>query len=434
MKYIYTAILSLLFTLSNAQEELSLFWHPDVMQSGLLQPAQAPKGTFNIGSGSTYFHMDLRGPRLANFFLGVDYPQQLADGLSRNYLSMDASFHVLDIGWKKNNIYYRLGYHSSSTFYINFSPDLDDLLTLGNGGLVGQTIDLGPDLYSRHGNELYFGMSVPIYDDMYRIGGNFKLLTGVYDVSTPRNEISLTTGEEIYEITLENDYLINSSFNDFNFRLREFLPFNNPIRDNAGVSLDFGFQYSEGPWDFSASLLDVGFMVWRANTVNIKSQGSFQFNGFTLEEITRDTLVQLADSLQGIFGTEITNANYTTFTPVKVVLSSQYHFPSWRLGGMLYGEFKQNRFLPAVSLNASRRLWKFWDLGISYAYKNNTYSNLGLHSVMNIGPLQLYALSDNVVGVFLPWQNLKVNFRLGANLNFGLPKKPKVQSETASLF
>jgi hypothetical protein len=424
----------MIFTFSQAQEELSLFYQPDVLQSGLLMPTHSPRGNFNIGIGSTYFHMDLRGPRLASFFLGLDYVEELAEGLSRNYLSMDASFHVLDFGWRKNNIYYRMGYHSTSSFYIDFSPEFSNLLTIGNGGEVGRTIDLGPAFYTRHGNELYFGMSVPLYDDMYKFGGNIKLLTGVFDVSTPRNDINLTTGEEFYQITLENDFLLNASANDINFRLREFLPFNNPLRDNLGVSLDFGFQYNEGPWSFSVSLLDLGFTYWRSNTVNIESEGEFEFNGFSFDEITQDTLAVLADSLINVFGTTISNNNYLTYTPVKTILSAEYKVQKWRLGGMLYGEFKQNRFLPAIGVNATRRFWKFWDLGLSYAYKNNTYSNLGVHSIMNVGPVQFYALSDNVIGVFLPWQNWKVNFRVGGNLNFGLPKKMKVETNTAFLY
>jgi hypothetical protein len=436
MKYIYTAMLCLFLGFSQAQEELSLYFQPEVMQSGLLNPAFAPKGTFNLSGGSSYFHMDLRGPRLARFFLGLDYLEELSEGIGRSYLSTDASFHVLDVGWKKNNIYYRLGYHTSSSMFVDLSPEFNNLLTFGNAGDVGREISLSPSLFLNHMNEMYFGMSVPLYDGMYQLGGNVKLVSGSFNLSTPRNDISLTTGEEFYQLSLESDFLLNGSWNDIEFRLRDFVPFSNLLRDNYGASLDLGFQYKEGPWTYSVSVLDIGFINWRSNTFNVKSEGAFEFDGFDFSEITVDTISVLADSLVTTFSTEISNDRYLTYTPLKTILSAQYKYGKWRFGGILYGEFKQNRFLPAVGVNSTRRLWKFWDIGFSYAYKNNTYSNLGLHSVMNIGPVQLYAMSDNVIGVFLPWQNWKVNFRVGGNLNFGQPRVPRIKgdSNTAYLY
>ena len=434
MKYLFAVILCFFLGYSQGQEELSLYFHPEVMQSGLLNPAFAPKGTFNMSTSSSYFHMDLRGPRIARFFLGLDFIEEFAEGIGRNYLSTDASFHVFDVGWKKNEIYYRLGYHSSSSMFIDFSSEFNDLLTFGNASEIGREIRLSPSLFLNHGYEMYFGMSVPIYDGMYLVGGNVKLLTGAFNVSTPRSDFSLTTGEEFYQLSLNSDFQLNSSANDFEFRLRELLPFNNLIRDNFGASLDLGFQYKEGPWTYSVSLLDIGFINWRANTFNVTSQGSFEFDGLSFEEISQDTLAAIADTLVSSFSTEVSNRNYYTSTPFKAILSAQYKYGKWRLGGILHGEFKQNRFLPAVGVNASRRMWKFWDIGLSYAYKNNTYSNLGLHSVMNIGPLQLFAMSDNVVGVFLPRRNLKINFRVGGNLNFGLPRKPRIEGDSHTAF
>ncbi len=436
MKFVYTFILLFILGSSHAQEELSLYFHQDVMQSGLLNPAFSPQGKFNISFGSTYYHLDLRGPRFARFFLGTDFIEEFADGLSQNYISSDASFHIFDVGWKKNNIYYRFGYHTSSNFYFDLSSEFNNLISFGNAETIGREVNLAPKLFVNHGNELYFGMAVDLYDGIYKFGGNVKFVTGAFNISTPVSDISLTTGEEFYQLSLQSDFRLNTSFNDFELRLRQFLPFNNPFRDNYGASIDLGFQYKEGPWAYSVSLLDVGVMNWRANTTNVISQGSFEFDGFSIEELTVDTLRDLADSLVNAFSTEINNENYLTVTPIKAVLSAQYKYGKWNFGGILHGEFKQTRFLPAVGLNATRRLWKFWDLGFSYAYKNNTYSNFGLHSVMNIGPVQLYAMSDNVIGVFLPRRNLKLNFRVGGNLNFGLPRKPKMKGEsnTAYLF
>ena len=433
MRYIWLICLFFVAHFLKAQEELSLFFHPDVIQSGQLQPAYAPQGTFNIGFGSTYFHLDARGPRILSSSGTINYLRDLAGGITQNYLSSDASFNAFDLGFVKDGWYMRAGYQMHSNGYFNFRPDLAKLFVAGNANEIGKTIEFGPSLYFRQTSEAYIGASYLI-DDYYRFGANLKFISGALDISTPETEFNLTTGEEFYEITVENDYLVNTSYNSLEFSLREALPFSNPFQDNIGVSADFGFQYIADRFDISASLLDVGLIRWRSNPINYRSEGKYTFEGFTFDDATVDTLEVLLDTLQQVFDVGISFENYTTFTPIKIVIGGEYHLNTVHLGAVLYGEWKQNRFLPAIGLNVRKRVWNFWDVGVSYAYKNNTYSNLGLSSVMNLSPVQLYALSDNVVGIFLPWNRIKMNFRVGANINVGRAKKPKTISDTAALY
>lgn len=424
MKNILFFLFLLSFLPTNAQEELSLFFHEDVFQSGQLQPAYAPNSVLNLGLASSYFHMDFRGPKVSDFFGGNKFLSNLSSGVSNNYLSTDLSFNYIDFAFKKNDWYFRGGYNANTNIYFDFSPDFAKLLTLGNGNSIGKSFDLGPDLYLRQTSELYIGASYPIYE-YYRLGGNLKLISGSFDISTPRSNLSIHTGEEIYEITLENDYLINSSFNNLSLTTRELLPFSSPLQDNIGLSADFGFQYLSEDWDVSVSLLDVGVINWKSNATNIKSKGRYSFDGFTISDLTLDTLSLLTDTISSIFDLNVSHKNYLTNTPVKIIVGGEYHYNKWDFGGILYGEWKQNRFLPAVGVNVKRKIWKFWDLGMSYSIKNNTYSNLGFSSVLNIGALQLYLLSDNIVGPFLPATQKKINLRIGANLNFGKFKRAK---------
>lgn len=424
MKYLVFIIVFLSIFKLNGQEELSLFFHPDVVQSGQLQPAYEGNAKFTLGFGSGYLHGDFRGPRLRDLAVSNDFLARLATSSVKNYLSADASFNIFDVGFKKNDWYFRGGYNSNTSIYANFQPDFAKLFINGNGDKVGEKLDFGPDLYARQFSELYIGASYPIYE-YYRVGANLKFISGSFDLSTPKSELSLTTGEEIYEITLENDYLINSSYNSLEFSFRELVPFSSPLRDNLGISADFGFQFLSEKWDISASLLDVGFIHWKSNTVNIRGEGRYTFDGFTFDDLSLDTLSQLGDTLLSVFNVDVSYNTYNTITPVKIILGGEYHINNTHLGGMLYGEWKQNRFLPAIGINVRQRIWKAWDLGISYAYKNNTYSNLGLSSVLNLGPFQAYVLSDNVVGPFLPSISRKVNIRMGINLIFWKLNKPK---------
>ncbi|MDA9773913.1 DUF5723 family protein [Saprospiraceae bacterium] len=436
MKYLVVIFFLTCLTTLNAQEELSLFFHPDVVQSGQLQPAYEGNSKFTIGFGSSYLHGDFRGPKLRDLTVSNEFLANLASSSIRNYLSADASFNVFDVGFKKNDWWWRFGYNNNTHLYADFSPNFAKLFINGNGDKVGETLDFGPDFYARQYSELYVGASLPIYE-FYRLGANLKFISGSFDISTPSSELSLTTGEEIYEITLKNDYLVNTSYNSLEFSLRELVPFSRPLQDNLGVSADFGFQFLSEQWDVSVSLLDVGLINWKSNVINLQGEGEFTFDGFTFDELNLDTISQLGDTLLSVFNVNVTNKSYNTTTPVKVIAGGEYHRNNTHFGAMLYGEWKQNRFIPAVGVNIRQRIWKAWDLGISYAYKNNTYSNIGVSSVLNLGPFQAYALTDNIIGPFLPSISRKVNVRLGVNLIFWKLNKPKQalpSSETAALF
>ena len=435
MKYYLLSCLFLIVSSLKAQEELSLFFHPDVVQSGLLQPAYETCSNVAIGIGSSYLHLDFRGPKLKNFSIQNAFLAGLASSAVNTYLSTDASFNYYDVGFKYKDWFFRTGYNANTNLYFNLSPDFAKLFVQGNGNNVGKKLDFGPDLFLRQTAELYIGASLPIYE-FYRLGVNLKFISGNFDISTPKSELSLTTGDEIYELTLENDYLLNASYNSLEFSIREFIPFSSPFQDNMGVSADFGFQFLSEKWDVSASLLDVGFIRWRSNVVNVRGEGEYTFNGFKFSEITIDTLQQLGDTLLTVFNVDVSNNAYSTFAPLKIVVGGEYHINKVHLGAVLYGEWKQNRFIPALGVNVRRRIRDFWDIGASYSIKNGTYSNLGLSSVMNLGPFQFYALSDNVIGPFLPSTSRKFNLRIGINLQFGKFKRPQQaipKSHTASL-
>ena len=130
MRYIWLICLFFVAHFLKAQEELSLFFHPDVIQSGQLQPAYAPQGTFNIGFGSTYFHLDARGPRILSSSGTINYLRDLAGGITQNYLSSDASFNAFDLGFVKDGWYIRAGYQMHSNGYFNFDQTWQNFLLL----------------------------------------------------------------------------------------------------------------------------------------------------------------------------------------------------------------------------------------------------------------------------------------------------------------
>ena len=228
---------------------------------------------------------------------------------------------------------------------------------------------------------------------------------------------------------MESDYLVNTSYNDLDFSIRGLLPLSNFTSKNIGISGDFGFQYLAENWSVSASVLDMGFITWRSNPKNYQTNGSYSFDGFTFDEISEDSISVEWENIQELFEINTTEKSYRTIAPVKFYLGGEYQHNRWTFGGLIYSEWKQERVLPSFAVNAKTTLWNFWEVGMMYGVKNNSYSNVGLSSIMRIGPVTLYTLSDNVVAVFLNASKTKLNLRFGANIDIRQKKIQEVPKD-----
>lgn len=425
MKVFVILLFGLLLNISNAQEEISGYFYPDLLQSGQLNPAYSTNDDFNLGLGSFYYHLDVRGVRYRDLFSTSRYLRTLASGESKLYLSNDISINYFDLSFKYKDWQIRGGYTGSINSYFSFSSDFASFFSNGNAPDIGKTLELGPDLYLRNNSELYLGVSKTIYN-YYRIGANIKVIRGGFDLSTKRSKFDVKTGEEIYNLHFDTDFEINTSYNDINFSLKELIPFRNALYDNIGVSMDFGFEYFAENWKISTSLLDVGFINWKSNPKSYLIKGSYSFDGFTFDDISKDSLNVEWDNLKELFNVETNTDRYRTITPIKFYIGGEYMYEKWTFGALFYSEQKQRRSLPSIAIHAKRKIWNVWELGMGYAIKNNTYSNVGISSILNLGPLQLYALSDNVLGIFINPKDTKLNLRFGMNIDIK-PRKQKTE-------
>lgn len=430
MNHILTIVLlSFVSTFAFSQEEISSFFYSDLLQSGQINPAFSTHDRANFGFGSTYFHLDVRGPKFRDIVQRSRFLQTIARATNEINISTDASFNVFDVAFKHNDWDFRIGYNSNFSAFFNSSPDIGVFFTEGNGQSLGKSFDLGPELYIRNFSELYLGTS-GLFSDQYRIGMNFKLIQGNFDISTTRSKFEFTTQEEFYQINVESDYLINTSYNDIDFSLRGLLPFSSLASDNIGVSGDFGIHYLGENWSVAASVLDMGFLTWRSNPKNYKTNGSYSFEGFTFDEISEDSISVEWEEIQELFEVTTTTNQYRTIAPVKFYLGGEYQLNRWTFGGLAYTEWKQERVLPSFAVNAKTTLWNFWEVGMMYGIKNNSYSNLGVSSIMSVGPITLYALSDNVIGIFLNRARTKLNIRFGANVDIKTKPKKEVPADS----
>ncbi|MEL6926137.1 MAG: DUF5723 family protein, partial [Bacteroidota bacterium] len=103
----------------------------------------------------------------------------------------------------------------------------------------------------------------------------------------------------------------------------------------------------------------------------------------------------------------------------KYYLSGSYQLDDrWELGLVLYGLQFNNQFQPAVALSARARLDDYFTVGASWALRNNSPLNIGLNMTFHYGPLQVFAVTDHVVGAFTPFNSRSTSGRIGLGLLF----------------
>jgi len=110
--------------------------------------------------------------------------------------------------------------------------------------------------------------------------------------------------------------------------------------------------------------------------------------------------------------------------PSSFYLSSTYKVkPKLTVGALLFAQGFQSDLTTAFALNVKKDFGKIFSIAAQYAYIEGGANNIGLSTALRLGPVQLFATSDNVIPLFNPMKGQNVNMRVGINLLFGKIKK-----------
>ena len=361
-----------------------------------------------------------------DFFINFTQEENLED-LNPYRASLTVNTIGLAVNWKSWN--FSIGHAARIIGHLNFPRQTYSLLKDGNAPFIGEEISVGVALQASSFNQYMLGASYGT--DIFRIGICGKLLVGSQDVSTEEFGVRLFTDDDIYQLRFNNNYIINTSslftFNDledFSFDLdRTFI--NTLFSNNVGFGFDIGmsFKVSENT-TVGASIYDVGKIIWKEEATNYNSKGGFSFDGLDIASyIGSETVVELRDSLLNLLKFEETNNSYDSKLPlqfnVSVVhtlndkLDVEAAFNLATINGSSAYNFR---------VGALYQFNSYSHLGASYSYNQFEILNLGLSIVSKLGPVQVFARTDNILGVFQPIKNGYTNGYLGINLLFGTPE------------
>lgn len=437
----------------------TMFFMPGVPQSNRINPAIQPGCGFYLGAPAL---APLRLQIGSNSFAVSDiiYPGPEGDSLitpfhplgdkdaflnnlgEKNFIKTDVALSLMSFGFRAGKSFIsadmnlrvdsKVGYPGGVfNFLFNGASD-SSYLDLGGLGLdLSAYIEMGLGWSRRD-------FILPNLD----IGFRGKLLFGLANIYTRSSVLDIRASME--EWNIHSDYELGIAVNPILFDMDayevNFSDFEPPVfvkpdlsnigtlvtqllTNDFGMAADLGVNYRPIPQlQVSASLLDLGFINWN-NSKTASFNFDYDWRGLEVNPITGiDTtmLTQILDSVQNSLfitngGTYISRLNSKLF-----VGASFYPVKKIGLGILSRTDFLHDQVSQQFTGSVNMTTGKFINLALSYSYMYKSFNNIGAGFSFNVGPFNLYLISDNIVSAaWNPFDTRSVNLWFGMNLAFG---------------
>jgi hypothetical protein len=428
---------------THAQQNNTLFFMHSIPEANFVNPAvQIECGTFIGLPLISSFHMNIANSGFtAGKFLTLYTDNTISrnfdmetDGMpNRNYFLTEFHAVLLAVGIKRKDYYYTFTVTEKNNAMIMYTPDLAAFSLRGEGEFEGQLLSLkGTNVVFNHLREYAVGISKE-YSDAFTFGIKLKLLFGKLNYTTGKSSFGLFVEDGTRDLIFDFDAGYNSSMpwalspegpNTYRYQevydasfLRLMMNGRNP-----GLALDVGFIYKyNADWTFSGSLLDLGTIWYRSNLSNYSLEGVYTHTGtFGDGRIDNTQLWPVFDELNANMNESLTADPYFFMLDPRLYLGASYKMNKrYNLNVLLYNRFMPGKIQTGTTLSITTNADKAFRPSVSWSYMNNSPLNLGLGLAYGRKPIQLYFVSDNILGFVLPFATKNVNLRMGLNLRFG---------------
>lgn len=372
-------------------------------------------------------------------------------------LSGTFQLEFLNFGFRGSDpdIFYSAGTYLEGDAISYWLRDYAILAFEGNADRLNQRFELG-HLKTRGElvNVFHFGVNKKV-DRELTLGGRAKIYSSIFDFNSTQNKGYFVTTEgesNIYASTLNADMELRTSGllaldeareddNIAGTAIKRAL-----FGGNLGVGIDLGFTYYLNEQTVvTGSLLDLGFIYHTNATKNYTLIGDATVEGVVItpgETINPDTdfWEDLVDDIESFVPYEENNENYIAFRPTKLYASLRYNFGEQvapkgncecginatsnslrskyanSVGGQLYMINRPRGPQAALTGFYQRRLGNIMAIKGTYTVDKFSYTNLGLGLNLQLGPVNLYAMADNLLAYSNLADSRYVSFQLGLNI------------------
>ena len=362
-----------------------------------------------------------------------------------DYLSFNTKIDVLNIGFRLDKkTYLSFGFYEEIDFISYLPKDFIELFYYGNEPFINRNFSLAQ--VSMKGDFLgvfHAGISKKISEKL-NIGARAKIYSSSINIESLNNfgTFNSSTG---------TDNIIRQSLNNINGQVRtsgivdsddEYVDDPNEyfsrtfLGGNLGLGLDVGLTYHfTSQLEFTASLLDIGFVKHSKNTKNFNIEGDYVLDGLNFEYDTSSLSnywQQIEQDFRDRVITEETQEAYTSWRPMKINAAFKYSFGE-RREKSCYSKTHKEYYYNAIGFqihNIMRPIkpqfsfTSFYEASLSkkvhtkFTHTINDYSAVifGAATSLQLGKLYVYGGLDNLLGVADVSTANSVAFNFGFNI------------------
>lgn len=451
-KYILGTLLMAMSFAASAQFNLGMHQFTGVPQSNYTNPGILPQSRFFIALPSAY--VNYWNPT----FVLDDVIKVVRDTVSNKDKSMldfsklynerpggtfgfniEQQSELFQIGFRiKKKNFISLGVYQGLQTSVRLPVDLLRLAQEGstdyfrNNPIVLDDISLNIQSYVAY--HAGFGREI---NDQWSVGGRVKLINGLVATSTAyaggkiywdSDSVRLTSGLRYNTSGLAR---LDQSLGIFGgdgrgINVNDWVP----MTGNMGLAFDLGFTYKPiKKLVLSFSATDLGSINWSEDlTSYVSEENEFTYRGGQItvgEDGGAGPFDGITDSLlSGLNIQEKAGKTFTTQMNSRYILSASYELlPNTFVGGIYSRNLSFNQTFDAFTAFAQFKIWNVLFLRGNYTVSQGTFDNLGGALAVNLGPLQIYTVADNLLALNNQGNVSSFNIRLGANLVFGMRKE-----------
>lgn len=444
-KSIYIALTLLAMTTvfkASAQQEQSLNFMTDTWQAHMTNPALLPSKKLSIALPSVYFNIN--SPNLAvndlvvnengsrNLYLNKLYAPERPE---LTHINGNVQVQTLGISFPvTNKLSLSIYQAGSANPSVTYRRDLAQLFFKGNADFLGKTVAFGSSSNGDMRSEI--GIGATYYLPVFTIGGRIKFHSGIAGIFTESDKLDITFNQTDYSLGFKTDIDLRmfSAKKITNIRNAQDVVNQGLFSKNSGISFDLGGSMKLGKIQLNASLIDIaGSINWKNNGTAYTSKGNYTFKGQDINDFNQffkiDSLSSktFTDTLKKVLGyNETAGTTYTQKLPMKLYLSGSYQLnDKVSLGALLYNEsggstasqtgFAVDATIKAVDIPKVLKV----RAGLTYGLRNGKFNNLGAHVTLNAFKVfQVFAVTDNIITAFKPYDSNSANGRVGMGLIF----------------
>jgi hypothetical protein len=441
-----------------AQHNLTLYGMKSLPQRTYANPAFRPDSRIFIGVpalSSHYFDIGNSSLRLRNISNAIErvgpdstilHVNKLSDVFrENNSFNLQYDLDLLHFGFKLGNNYLSFNSTLVNTFKISIPGDFFQFFLEGNGGQnLGRKFDFGISMDVLQYGEFGLGYSRNLLNDRLVVGARAKYLKGINNFTTAKSDISFTTDPDDYSYLITADMEINaaSSLGEVSRNGPE-IPTSFSVSDilksgNSGWGLDLGATYDlTKRIELSAAVKNLGQITWNTNTYNLRSRNpgaTFRFEGIDFADVLDsnggqegEAMEALVDSLIDKFALDSFTNSYKTGLFPEFYLGGTFSVTkNHRAGILFYGSWFQKSLHPAFTLSWYSQFSRVLGISATYTIMDNSFNNAGLGISLNGGPIQFYAVADNIIGLIAADEVKNLGVRAGINVTLlRTPKEKK---------